>query len=115
MIKNLVISLIRVLLIGMFLGTSVAQAKPPAMLLAMGGGGMMHGMMHGAGGHDAQKRPPDTPRETADTHQHAGTSEQQNTSGQAQTDNHAHNPSTSPTDRVQNRGASIEHSTSGSH
>jgi hypothetical protein len=49
--KRIISRFLLAFMVGVFGISTTVHAMLPMLLLAMGGGGMMHGMMHGASGH----------------------------------------------------------------
>lgn len=80
-----------VFMIGVLGISSMAHAMLPMMVLTMGGGGMMHGMMHGASGH-GEKHDTSGNAQPVERHEHADPAAQRNGEAHSSGGGHGRSP-----------------------
>ena len=89
--KQIIRRFLLVLMVGVFGVSTTAHAMLPMIVLAMGGGGMMHGMMHGASGH-GEKHDTSWSTQPGLGHDHADPATQRNAEVHPPGGDHDHNP-----------------------
>lgn len=88
--KRIISKFLLVFMVGVFGMPTMAHAMLPMMVLAMGGGGMMHGMMHGASGHGEKHEASRTVQPGAG-HEDADPAAQRNAEARSRGGDHDHN------------------------